>query len=222
MIATAVVTGANRGIGLELCRGLKRQGARVVAACRQASDALRELGLKVVEGVDLTEPDGIQALVDALEDISSLDCLINNAGILRRDGLDRMDFEAVQRQFAVNALGPLRVTMALRSRLGEGSKVIMITSRMGSIADNTSGGYYGYRMSKAALNMASVCLAHDLRPKGVAVGIIHPGYVRTDMTGHQGHVDPGDSARQILERIEELTLETSGVFWHANGQRLPW
>lgn len=93
---------------------------------------------------------------------------------------------------------------------------------MGSIGDNGSGGHYGYRMSKAALNMAGVSLAHDLRPRGIAVAILHPGYVRTDMTGGGGHIDPPEAARGLLQRLDELTLESTGSFWHANGERLPW
>jgi NAD(P)-dependent dehydrogenase (short-subunit alcohol dehydrogenase family) len=100
--------------------------------------------------------------------------------------------------------------------------VAIVTSRMGSIEDNTSGGRYGYRMSKCAVNMAGRSLAHDLKDAGVAVAILHPGFVRTDMTGHQGLVDPPESAAGLIARIDELTLETSGGFWHANGERLPW
>jgi NAD(P)-dependent dehydrogenase (short-subunit alcohol dehydrogenase family) len=93
---------------------------------------------------------------------------------------------------------------------------------MGSIADNSSGGYYGYRMSKAALNAAGMSLAQDLRPRGIAVALLHPGYVRTDMTGRHGSVSAEDAARMLLERIDDLNLQTSGGFWHANGERLPW
>ena len=98
----------------------------------------------------------------------------------------------------------------------------MITSRMGSLSDNTSGGSYGYRMSKAALNAASVSLAQDLAPKQIAVAILHPGWVRTEMTGGNGLCEPSESARGLIARIDELTAETSGSFWHANGERLPW
>ncbi|HVJ19887.1 MAG TPA: SDR family NAD(P)-dependent oxidoreductase, partial [Polyangiaceae bacterium] len=136
--------------------------------------------------------------------------------------LEALDFESIQKQLAVNALGPLRVTAALRRRLEKGAKVGFITSRMGSIDDNSSGGYYGYRMSKAALNMAAKSLAVDLKPAGVAVAILHPGMVKTDMVAGHGQVEPDDAARGLLARLDELTLESSGGFWHANGQRLPW
>jgi NAD(P)-dependent dehydrogenase (short-subunit alcohol dehydrogenase family) len=149
---------------------------------------------------------------------------VNNAGVLVwGDRLGSLDVDGIRRQFEVNALAPLRVTDALRERLGPGAKVALITSRMGSIDDNSSGGAYGYRMSKAALNMAGKSLAVDLRSSGVAVAILHPGMVKTDMVGnHGGQVEPDDAARGLLARVDALTLETTGGFWHANGQRLPW
>jgi NAD(P)-dependent dehydrogenase (short-subunit alcohol dehydrogenase family) len=178
--------------------------------------------VEVVDGVDVTSHTGVQRLAKAVAD-RSIDLLINNAGILLwGDQLDTLDFEGIRKQFEVNALGPLRVTAALRSRLRRGAKVGLITSRMGSIDDNTSGGAYGYRMSKAALNMAGKSLALDLRPVEVAVAILHPGMVKTDMVGAHGQVEPADAAQGLLSRLDELTLETSGGFWHANGQRLPW
>jgi NAD(P)-dependent dehydrogenase (short-subunit alcohol dehydrogenase family) len=139
-----------------------------------------------------------------------------------RESIDNMDFEGIERQYAVNAMGPLRVTHALLPKLSRGSKLALITSRMGSIADNTSGSRYGYRMSKAALNAAGVSLAHDLRPREIAVAILHPGWVQTEMTGKTGHVTADQSATMLLERIDGLTLESSGTFWHANGDVLPW
>ena len=116
----------------------------------------------------------------------------------------------------------LRVTQALRANLREGAKVALITSRMGSIADNSSGGAYGYRMSKAALNAAGKSLAHDLAGRGVSVAILHPGYVKTEMTSNHGSVEPDAAAADLLKRIDELSLATTGTFWHANGSVLPW
>jgi NAD(P)-dependent dehydrogenase (short-subunit alcohol dehydrogenase family) len=175
-----------------------------------------------VEGVDVSSDRGIAALVAAVG-MRSIDLLVNNAGILIwGDRLGELDVEGIRKQFEVNALAPLRVTDALRERLAQGAKVALITSRMGSIDDNSSGGAYGYRMSKAALNMAGKSLAVDLRPRGVAVAILHPGMVKTEMTGDHGQVEPVDAARDLLARIDELTLESSGGFWHAKGQRLPW
>ncbi len=221
LMATVCITGANRGIGLELVRQLKERGEDVAAACRKPSNELAALGVEVVDGIDVTDEGGAVRLAEAFGD-RRIDMLINNAGVLSDESLDDLDFARMRRQFEVNSLGPLRITAALRRNLGTGAKVAIVTSRMGSIDDNTSGGRYGYRMSKAAVNMAGRSLAHDLRSKGVAVAILHPGFVRTDMTGHQGLIDAREAAAGLIARIDELTLETSGSFWHSNGERLPW
>jgi NAD(P)-dependent dehydrogenase (short-subunit alcohol dehydrogenase family) len=220
-MATIVITGANRGIGLALARQFKARGDDVVVACRKPSAELKKLEVEVIEGVDVTDDKTVARLAAALKG-RTIDVLVNNAGILSDEHLGDLDFDRMRRQFEVNSLGPLRVTAALRKNLGEGSKVAFITSRMGSIDDNTSGGRYGYRMSKCALNMAARSLAHDLRDSGVAVAILHPGFVRTDMTGHQGLIDPPESAAGLIERIDEVTVENTGRFWHTNGEELPW
>jgi NAD(P)-dependent dehydrogenase (short-subunit alcohol dehydrogenase family) len=220
-MAIVLITGASRGIGLELARQYRDRGDTVVAACREATPALEALGVKIVEGADVTDEAAVERMAAAL-DGEPLDVLVNNAGVLSVESLDDLDLDRIRRQIEVNSLGPLRVTAALRDRLRPGAKVAIVTSRMGSIDDNTSGGYYGYRMSKAAVNMAGRSLALDLKGRGVAVAILHPGFVRTDMTGHQGHVDPAESAAGLIARIDELTLETSGCFRHANGESLPW
>lgn len=221
-MALSVVTGSNRGIGLALVELLRARGQDVIAACRTSSPELARLGAEVVDGVDVTDEKGVARLAAAVGE-RSIDVLINNAGILIWDGsLAEFDAESIRRQFEVNALAPLRVTVALRGRLGRGAKIALITSRMGSIDDNGSGGAYGYRMSKAALNMAGKSLSVDLKPAGVAVAILHPGMVKTRMVGSHGQVEPSDAARGLLARIDELTLETTGGFWHANGERLPW
>jgi NAD(P)-dependent dehydrogenase (short-subunit alcohol dehydrogenase family) len=218
---TTLVTGANRGIGLELCRALKQLGQDLVAVCRKPSAELEQLGVRIESGVDVTSNEGLQELAGRLRGVK-LDCVIANAGILRGDSLEALDWDSVQEQIEVNALGPLRTVKALLPNLVQGGKLALITSRMGSIADNSSGGYYGYRMSKAALNAAGVSLARDLAPKKIAVAILHPGYVRTDMTGNHGNVSPEEAATQLLARIDALTVQTSGTFWHANGEVLPW
>jgi NAD(P)-dependent dehydrogenase (short-subunit alcohol dehydrogenase family) len=122
----------------------------------------------------------------------------------------------------VNALAPLQLVATLRPRLAAGAKIGLVTSRMGSIGDNSSGGYYGYRMSKAALNAAGMSLAHDLRGAGIAVFLLHPGYVRTDMTGGAGERSPDEAAAGLLQRMDALGLAQSGSFWHADGTPLPW
>jgi NAD(P)-dependent dehydrogenase (short-subunit alcohol dehydrogenase family) len=145
-----------------------------------------------------------------------------NAGILRDENLDNFNIETMREQFEVNTLAPLRVVHALVANMQQGSKVAMITSRMGSIADNTSGGRFGYRMSKAALNIASVSLSHDLADREIAVGIYHPGYVQTDMVGGRGDIPASEAGSRIVGLINQLTMADSGVFRHSNGDVLPW
>jgi len=217
----AIITGANRGIGLELCRALAARGYDVTALCRQSNDALNSLAITVYEGYDVSDGAAIEAFASTVEP-DTVDLLINNAGILHNVLLENLDLESIRRQFEVNALGPLRVTASLLPALKRGAKVGLLTSRMGSIADNDSGGSYGYRMSKAALNAAGVSLARDLRSREIAVAILHPGYVKTDMTGQSGLIDTRQSVAGLLDRIDQLNLENSGSFWHTNGDVLPW
>lgn len=221
MSKSVVITGANRGIGLSFCRLYKARGYDVYAACRTANPELESLGVNVVDGVDVSEEEGIARLVRALKDLS-IDLLINNAGILHYDVLRSLDKDSIRQQFEVNALAPLVVTEALMGQFTATAKVALITSRMGSVADNTSGSRYGYRMSKAALNIAGVSLAHDLKPKGIAVAILHPGLVGTDMIGGHGDITPDEAAERLAQRIDGLTLNNSGTFWHSNGEVLPW
>ena len=148
---TTLVVGANRGIGYELARQAKERGQKVIATTRTPSEELNGLGVRVVEGVDVTKDDDVRHLDDSLEGVH-LDRLIINAGVLKRSSLTEPDFDAVLRQFQVNSMGPLRVAAAIHHRLRDGGKLAILTSRMGSIADNGSGGSYGYRMSKAAVN----------------------------------------------------------------------
>jgi NAD(P)-dependent dehydrogenase (short-subunit alcohol dehydrogenase family) len=220
-MGVAVVTGANRGIGLELARQLAARGQRVVAVCRRSSAELDALSVRVEAGHDLTDPPAWAKLAARLA-VDDIELLIQNAGVLIEDSLADADPRDVRTQFEANALAPLFVTRALGPRLVPGAKVALITSRMGSIGDNNSGGYYGYRMSKAALNAAGVSLAHDLKPRGVAVVMLHPGHVRTDMTGGQGTIEPDEAVRGLLARIDDLTLASTGRFLHQNGQALPW
>ncbi|MGB5711977.1 MAG: SDR family oxidoreductase [Waterburya sp.] len=221
-MGTYLVTGANRGIGLEYCRQLKERGDNVIAVCRSASDELENLGISVETDVDITSDEEVANLVKRL-DGQSIDVLINNAGIVERVSLERLDTNSIRRQFEVNALGPLMLTQALLTNLKKGSKIIMMTSRMGSIEDNTSGGSYGYRMSKVALSMAGKSLSVDLKSQGIAVGILHPGLVKTRMTGFTNSgITPEQSVKGLLARIGELNLANTGTFWHSNGEILPW
>jgi NAD(P)-dependent dehydrogenase (short-subunit alcohol dehydrogenase family) len=216
-----LITGANRGIGLELARQLKARGDQVIAVCRKPSPELEALGVRIEGGVDVSNAESLADLAKRLNGVE-IDVLVNNAGILRGDALDRMNFDTIEEQLEVNALGPLRVTTALLPLLHKGSKVVIVTSRMGSMADNGSGGYYGYRMSKAAVNAAGVSLARDLAGRDIAVLLVHPGMVATEMTGRNG-IAPEESVRGIVQRIDALTVENTGRFLHAGtGEELPW
>jgi NAD(P)-dependent dehydrogenase (short-subunit alcohol dehydrogenase family) len=221
MANTVLITGANRGIGLSLATQFAARGDHVIGVCRTSSDALEATGARVEAGVDVTDQAAVEALARRLRDVQ-IDLLLLNAGVLERDTLMRIDFDAFRRQIEVNALGPLIVVHALNERLAEGGKVALMTSRMGSMEDNTSGGYYGYRASKAALNAIGKSLAVDLAPRGIAVVLLHPGYVATDMVGGSGDVSPDQAAKQLIERIDALTPTQTGSFQHANGASLPW
>lgn len=221
-MATYLVTGANRGIGYEYCRQLQAQGHEVIAVCRTASEELRQLGIRVEEGIELTSESAIAELRSRLGEMT-INVLINNAAIAKRIDLSHLDVASIREQFEVNAIAPLRLTHALLPLLKSGSKIALMTSRMGSISDNTSGGSYGYRMSKVALSMAGKSLAHDLKPQGIAVAILHPGLVQTRMTNFTVNgITPETSVKGLLQRIEQLSLDNTGTFWHSNGEVLPW
>ncbi|MGD0076663.1 MAG: SDR family oxidoreductase [Candidatus Binataceae bacterium] len=224
---TFLVTGADRGIGEALCLELEARGEQVIATCLGDSPTLRSRGIRIEPDVDVTSDAAIASLAERLRE-ERLDILVHNAGVVHGGKLGGLDFAKLRHEYEVNALGPLRVTQALLGLLSPGSKVAIITSRVGSLAENFAGGLYGYRMSKAAANMLGICLARDLAKRGIAVVCLHPGSVHTEMTrGMAGGVigdlvEPADAARGLLARIEELTIETTGTFRHANGEMLPW
>ncbi|GIX36573.1 MAG: short-chain dehydrogenase [Lysobacteraceae bacterium] len=218
-----LILGASRGIGLELVHAHLRRGHTVTATCRTRSPALDATAARVVPSIDMREVESLLRLREALD--RPVDRLVVNAGIFRAESLPSLaeqGFASVAEQLLNNALGPLQAVVTLLPRLAEGARIGLVSSRMGSIADNDSGGYYGYRMSKAALNAAGRSLALDLAPRGIRVALLHPGFVRTDMTGGQGDIDPSTSAEQLAARLDELDARRSGGFWHANGEALPW
>jgi NAD(P)-dependent dehydrogenase (short-subunit alcohol dehydrogenase family) len=217
---TTLITGANKGIGLQICTQLKARGEDVIAVCRSPSPELSALGVRIIEGIDVSDADSVAQLKLEVSG-QHLDVLINNAGILKTDSFGSLDYEAMLEQFRVNTLGPLRVTEALAGNLSEGSKVAIVSSRVGSIEDNSSGGIYGYRASKTAVNQIGMNLKHEFMPRGIAVAMLHPGMVATEMTGGRG-TSPTEAARGLIERIDALDIEKSGGFWHAEGYELPW
>lgn len=219
-MASIVITGCNRGIGLELCRQFSARGDDVIAVCRTASADLKQCGIRIIDDIDVSDGASVRRLAAAL-DGESIDILLNNAGILKSERFGQIDYAEMMQQYSVNTLGPLRVTEALAGNLSKGSKVIIISSRVGSIEDNSSGGNYGYRASKTAVNQIGTNLMHEFKPRGIAVALLHPGLVATEMTGGRG-VSAEDAASGLIQRIDALTLDTSGGFWHAEGYRLPW
>ena len=222
VLTTYLITGSNRGIGLELVRQLKDRGDDVIATCRSASPELNSLSVRVETNIDITSGDSVVKLRDNLKD-NSVDVLIQNAGIAEFNSLSNLDPQSIVHQFEVNALSPLCCVHTLLSKLSKSAKIALISSRMGSIEDNNSGGSYGYRMSKVALCMAGKSLSVDLKPKGISVAILHPGLVSTRMTGFTSNgIQPKESVKGLIQRIDELTLENTGNFWHSNGEILPW
>lgn len=223
-----IVTGANRGIGLELARHLAARGDTVIAAARAPFSAeLSRLKLRTI-ALDVTNASSVRAFGAALED-SPVDILFNVAGVYgESDGLvalaRNLELADLAATFQVNALGALRVTLAVLAniRRGNAKKLVHITSGMGSMTDNTSGGSYGYRMSKAALNMMSVSLAVDLRAEGIASYVINPGWVQTDMGGANAPLTAAQSVESIVREIDRATLADSGAFLNWRGNRYPW
>jgi len=224
---TVMITGANRGIGLELARQYAGEGCRVIATCRRPgqADALRALGGNVsVHGLDVRDGDGVAGLASALSD-TPIDILINNAGIYgEKVGLGSLNFENWLEVLAVNSVAPLRVAEAFLEHVaaGSGKTIVMVTSKMGSITDNTSGGAYIYRSSKAALNAAAKSLALDIAPRGMKCILLHPGWVQTDMGGPNALISVEESAGGMRGVIDGLSDEDNGGFFDYSGKPIPW
>ncbi len=224
-MANWLVVGADKGIGASICKALAARGEHVYAACLADGAQVAGNNVAVIPNIDVTSDAAVASLSDAIgKRHGKIDVLVNVAGVLGLDELGKIDFDDVRRQFEINTLGPLRLVQAVLGCLGPGSKVGIVTSRVGSLGDNTSGGMYAYRISKAAANMVGRNLYHDLKKNGVAVMLLHPGMVNTDLTkGIPGkYIQPEEAAAGLIKRMDELTLETAGVFRHANGELLPW
>ena len=221
-MSTYLITGANRGIGLELARQLNNRGEDVIATCRSTSSDLNSLSVRVEKGIDVSSGDSVIRLRENLKD-TKIDVLIQNAGISEFNSLSNLDPQSIVHQFEVNALSPLCFVQSMLSHLSKPAKIALISSRMGSIEDNSSGGSYGYRMSKSALCMAGKSLSVDLKSKDISVAILHPGLVSTRMTGFTASgIQPEESVKGLIQRIDELTIASTGTFWHSNGDVLPW
>jgi NAD(P)-dependent dehydrogenase (short-subunit alcohol dehydrogenase family) len=224
-----VITGTNRGIGLELARQLVARGDVVDAAARepaQADDlraiAERSQGRLRIHACDVADDASVHGFAAALPS-GSVDALVNNAGVMgKMQALEDLDLADVKNTFDIDALGPIRVTRALLPRLGRGAKVLHITSGMGSIGDNQSGGAYGYRMAKAALNMASRSMSVDLRGRGILSVVANPGWVQTDMGGEGAPLAVETSARNLIALVDGLRPEQSGAFLDHTGREWAW
>ncbi|MBX3373137.1 MAG: SDR family oxidoreductase [Phycisphaeraceae bacterium] len=223
----ALITGANRGIGLEFARQLAADGWTVIGTARAPADAvdLAATGARV-EALDVADPASVEALAKRL-DGTPIDLLINNAGrgaSPRSGKLSGIDFDAVRDVIAVNTIGPMRVTQALLPNLqaGAGKLIVSISSRLASVELNTNAGYYGYRESKTALNMFMRSLAAELKPDGFRCIAISPGWVRTDMGGPEATLSPEQSVGGMLRVLSTLTIDDSGGYFSYDGSRLPW
>lgn len=216
-----VIIGANRGIGLEFVKQYQAKGHHVIALCRKASEELKSLDVEIVEGIDVKDDHLINEIADKIS-CEKIDILIHNSGILIMDAFPDINMDTMRESFEVNTLGPLRTVLGLQEKLQQGSRVGILTSRVGSIEDNTSSNNYAYRTSKTAANMIGKCLSLDMANKGVAVALLHPGFVRTEMTGGNGLINADESAAGLIKQMDELTLEKSGIFIHTSGEVLPW
>jgi len=222
---TVLITGANRGIGLEFVKQYEQAGYRVIGTARKPEKAaeLKSLGARV-EQLDVTDPESISALANLLKDVR-IDILINNAGVRgdRTATLDTLDFDRIEQTFAVNAFGPMRVTQALYKNMqrSDTKKIIQISSVMGSI-QNSGGGDYDYRASKTALNMLNKSLAAELASAGYISVVLHPGWVKTDLGGANARLTPSESVTGMIKVIEQLERKDNAHFYDYQGQEIPW
>jgi NAD(P)-dependent dehydrogenase (short-subunit alcohol dehydrogenase family) len=201
---------------------LRHRGETVIAATRNAAPHLAKLGAKVIDGIEVTSPLAVARLAGQVSG-QKIDVLVNNAGISNSDDWEKEPLDIMRQLYEVNALAPVEVTRRLLPHLAVNAKVVMITSRLGSIAGTTAAiPDIGYRMSKAALNIAGKLMAESLKPKGITVLMIHPGYVRTEMNEGRGDIDPKTSAKGILALIDRKGLQATGTYWHVDGQELAW
>lgn len=221
-MANVLIIGANRGIGLGLTKEFLSQGHKVWALCRKSSQELSSLNCTVIENCEVSELKSLEAIASELTN-TKFDIFIHNAGIWTDESLLEMDqphFDRMAYTFEINSIAPLKTFKTFYKLLSDHAKAAFLSSRMGSITDNDSGSRYSYRMSKAALNAAGKSLALDFPNNPIAV--LHPGFVRTDMTNNNGLIDVEESAAGLFNVIEKLNKNNTGKFWHSNGEELPW
>ena len=220
-----VIVGADRGIAAALVREYRSRGEEVTAVCREAGSHWPEENVRAIPHVDVTSDEAVRALAQQLQ-ADPIHVLVHVAGVGALDRWGRFDFDAMRAHYDLNALGPLRVVNALSENFVAGAKIGIVTSRMGSIGDNLSGGMYSYRMSKAAANMLGVTLYHEFRSRDVGVMQLHPGTVATDMTKGAKNWDsftkPEESAAGLARQLDRLGPETPPEFRHQDGTLLPW
>lgn len=227
-MTTILITGANRGLGLGIARHAKGRSYSVIGTARDPgrADELKAVASRVEE-LDTTSPESVDALARALGD-TPIDILVNSAGIFPHecDDINELDFDALERVLRTNTMGPLMLTKALIPNLAKSDRrlVVSLTSNLGSITDARAGhmGFLGYRVSKAALNMATVTMSHQLRPKGISCVVLHPGWVKTDMGGQHAPLTPVEATASIMDTIEKLGPRDSGHFIDYKGESQPW
>ncbi len=221
---TIFITGAGRGIGLELARVYAASGYQVIASVRNIAEAKSVLDFAELIELEVTDPASVAALQKTMEK-KTIDVLINNAGIIGPDAQSatHMDFDGFMKTLEVNTMAPLRIVQALLPALKRGTtpKLATISSLMGSLS-YASSDRVAYRASKAAANKVVQCLATDLKPLGIAVASLHPGWVRTDMGGADADIDVKESAAGIKVVMDKLSLATTGRFWNYDGSKLAW
>ena len=218
-----LIIGSNRGIGLALTKEYAKDN-KVTALCRKSSDELKQIdSVNIIEDAEVTDEKKIFSISEKLGDLK-FDTVIHVSGIWTNDNLfsEKPDWSALTKAFEVNSIAPLKTISIFKKNMKEGTKVGLVSSRMGSIEDNDSGSKYAYRMSKAALNAAGKGFAVDFKDDGISVAILHPGFVKTDMTDGKGNMTPKESAQGIIKVMENLSMNNTGEFWHANGEKLPW
>ena len=228
---TLLITGANRGIGLELCKQYLEKNWLVHATCRNPSTAtelnslLKTHSNLNIHTLDVSHPEQITTLKHTLNN-TPIDILLNNAGVYAGASSEfgKTDSDTWQHAVSVNVIAPMQMMEAFTENVANSDKKIIasMSSKMGSISDNTSGGSYAYRSTKAALNSVMVSAAHDLKPLGITALILHPGWVRTDMGGPNGELSVKESAQSLRKTLDNCTIKDSGCFFDIDGSIIPW